>query len=103
MFRFVQDLFFLDAPVEINGAPLAGPVAKGVAVFPDFITGTPGEFIRGAVFLLFAIEDIPARGQNHQVAKAGQGKTPVMDQTVDLADLGHIKTGIEPVVGILFP
>ena len=101
--RFIQDLLFLDGPVEIDGAPLARTVAEGVAVFPHFITGTPGEFIGGATFLLITVKNIPARGQDHQVAEAGQGKTPLVDQTVDLVYLGDVKGSIEAVVGILFP
>jgi hypothetical protein len=103
IFRFVQDLFFLDGPVQINRAPLARTVTEGVTVFPHFITGTPGKFIRGTVFLFLAIENIPAGSQNHQVAETGQGESPVMDQAVDLVDLGYVKGGVEAVIGILFP
>src|SRR5664279_3581477 len=98
-----QDLFSFDIAVEIDGAPGARPLTERTPILPHLITGSPGELKRRAFFFLVAIVNIPAGGQHHQVAQAGQGKAPVMDQTVDLADLPHVKFGIEPVVGILLP
>jgi hypothetical protein len=100
---FFQDLFSFDIAVEIDGAPGARPLAERPPILPHFITGSPGELKRRAFLFLVAIVNIPAGGQHHQVAQAGQGKAPVMDQTVDLTDLVHIKIGIEPVVGIFLP
>jgi hypothetical protein len=90
-------------PVEIDGAPGARTVAQRIPIFPDFVAGPPGELISRAFFFLRAIEDIPAGSQHHQIPETGQGETPIMDQAVDLVDLGDIKIGIEPVVGILLP
>ena len=100
---FFQDFFSSDIAVEIDGAPGARPFAERTPILPHFITGSPGELKRRAFLFLVAIENIPTGGQHHQVAEAGQRKAPVMDQTVDLTDLGHIKIGIEPVVGVLLP
>jgi hypothetical protein len=100
---FFQDLFSFDIAVQIDGAPGARPLTERTPILPHFITGPPGELKRRAFLFPVAIEDIPARRQDHQVAQAGQGKAPVMDQAVDLVDLGHIKIGIEAVVGVLLP
>ena len=100
---FFQDLFSFDIAVEIDGAPGTRPIAERTPILPHFITGSPRELKRRAFLFLVAIVNIPAGGQYHQVAQAGQGKAPVVDQTVDLADLAHIKFGIEPVVGVLLP
>jgi hypothetical protein len=58
---------------------------------------------RRTFFFFFAAKDVPARGQNHEVPQAGQGKPPFVDQAVDLIDLGHVEGGIETVVGVLLP
>src|SRR4030042_5624557 len=88
--RPIQNLLFLNGSVQKDGAPLTRTVAQGFAVFPHFITGAPGEFIGGAVFLLVTVKDIPAGGQDHEVAEAGQGEAPFVDQTVDPLDLGDV-------------
>ncbi len=99
----LQDFFLLDTAVEKDGAPGARTVAQGLPVFPHFVTGPPGQLKRRTYFFMGTIEDIPARGQHHQVPKAGQGESPIVDQAVDLVDLSDIKIGIEPVVGVLLP
>ena len=98
-----EDFFSFDIAVEKDGAPGARPLAERTPILPHFIAGSPGELKRRAFLFLVAIVDIPTGGQHHEVAQAGQGKAPVMDQAVDLVYLGHIKTGVEPVVGVLLP
>jgi hypothetical protein len=100
---FFEDFFPFNRAVEIDGTTGTGTLAQSSPVFPHFITGPPGKLKRRTGLFFIAIEDIPAGGENHQVAQAGQGKAPVMDQAVDLVDLGHIKIGIEAVVGVLLP
>jgi hypothetical protein len=98
-----QDFFLFDVPVEINGAPGTRALTQRVPIFPHFVARTPGNLESRTFFLVRAIKDVPAGGEHHQIAQAGQGEAPLMDQTVDLIDLGDIEGGIKPVVGIFFP
>ena len=98
---FFQDFFPFDIAVEIDGATRTGTLAQRSPIFPHLKTRPPGELKCRAFLFPVAIEDIPARGQHHEVAEAGQREPALMDQAVDLIDLGHIKVGIETVVGIL--
>jgi hypothetical protein len=100
---FFQDLFPFNGAVEIDSAAGTGAFAQRATIFPHFVTGPPGELKGGTDLFLVASEDIPTRGEDHQIAQASQGKAPIMDQAVDLIDLGHIKIRIEPVIGILLP
>ena len=84
---FFQDLFPLDVPVEVDGASLTGTVAQGGLVLPHLVAGPPGQLKSRALILVLAIEDVPAGGQHHEVTQAGQGKTPLVDEMVDLLNL----------------
>jgi hypothetical protein len=98
-----QDFFPLHGAVEINSAAGTRTLAQRAPIFTHFITGPPGELKGGTGIFFVASENIPARGEDHQVAQASQGEAPIMDQAIDLVDLGHVKIGIEPVVGVLLP
>jgi hypothetical protein len=98
-----EDFFPFNGAVKIDGAAGAGPFAQGAPIFPHFITGPPGELKRSTGIFFGAIKDIPTRSQDHQVAQASQGKAAIVDQSVDLVDLGDIKMGIKPVIGVLLP
>ena len=98
-----QDLFLLHGPVEVHGALLAGAVAQGVLVLPHLVAGPPGQLEGRAIFLVRAVEDVPAGGQDHEIPEAGQGEAPLVDQKVDLLDLLDVEVGIEAVVGVFFP
>jgi hypothetical protein len=98
-----ENFLSLDTAVEIDGAPGTGAFTEGAPVLPHFITGPPGQLKGRALLFLVAVEDIPTGGQHHEVAEAGQGKAPLVNQAVDLVDLGDVEIGIEPVVGVLLP
>jgi hypothetical protein len=97
---FFEDFFSFDCAVEIDCTTGTGALAQGCSIFPHFITGPPGELKGRTGLFLIAIEDIPTGGEDHQITQACEGEAPIVDQTIDLIDLGHIKIGIKPVVGV---
>jgi hypothetical protein len=93
----------LDIPIQINGAAFTGTVAQGVPKFSHIIARPPGNLVSRALFLVLAIENVPAGGQDHEIAETGEGETPFVNQIVDLLNLPDIKAGVQAVVGVSFP
>jgi hypothetical protein len=98
----LQNFFFLDIPIQINGAAFTGTVAESVPKFSHIIARPPGNLVSRALFLFLTVENVPAGGQNHEIAETGKGETPFVNQIVDLSNLRDIETGVQAVIGVFF-
>ncbi len=97
---FFQHLLRLQIAVDVDRALFARARAQRALCHPGLEAGLMRLVVGRAVMLVFAIKDVPARGEHQQVSQAGECKAFFVNEMVDPFYLEDIEIRIQPVIGV---